>query len=124
MNEIDNNLSTKTLRQIFGAFKKSNICFEVQSYLLKKQFNMCPITKEIIYLNKDTHLSHIISLKNLEKLRAVNPSLAIFLTTAEDNLFLEKGITNKKRSSRNCEELLFDLLEKLKLTEEEKQLIL
>lgn len=114
----------KTLRQIFGAFKKSNNCFEMQSYLLRKQINMCPITKEIIYLNKDTHLSHIISLYHLEKLRVINPHLAETLAISEDNLFLEKGHSNKKRGSHNCEELLADLLEKWKLTEEELECVL
>lgn len=121
--EILNN-SQRTLRQIFGSFKKSNNCFELQSYLLRKQFNMCPTTKEIIYLNKDTHLSHIISLKNLEKLRVINSHLAETLTISESNLFLEKGQSNKKRSSKNCEELLDDLLEQLSLTEEELNCIL
>lgn len=107
----------RTLRQIFGDFKKSTACFELKSYLIRKQLFMCPITKMSITLNEDTHLSHIISLKQLTQLRAVNPSLALLLTTDPRNLFLEKAQSNKKRSSRPCEELLQDVLDQFQFTE-------
>lgn len=112
-------MTGRTLRQIFGDYKKSRICFETKSYLLRKQFYMCPITKKNLVLNKTTHLSHIISLKQLENLREINHHLALRLTTDERNLFLEVASSNKKRSSKPCVELLDDLLDQLELNQEE-----
>ena len=116
-------MNDKTLRQVFGAFKKSKVCFEMKSFLLRQQLGLCPTTKEFIHLTDQTHLSHIISLKNLEQLRLINPIKAEQLVTDERNLFLEKASSNKKRSSHNCDALLFDLLAQLDLTEEELKAI-
>lgn len=109
----------RTLRQLFGDFKRSTACFEMKSFLLRQQKGLCPITKELIYLTEDTHLSHIISVKQLTQLRTVDPQLAERLVTDHRNLFLEKATSNKKRSSKPCVELLDDLLEQLQLNKQQ-----
>jgi len=116
-------MTKKTLRRIFSDYKKSTECKIIETKLLRKQLNICPITKTKLNLTSDCHLSHIISIKKLEELREINEVLAISLVTDSRNLFLEEGTSNKKRSSKVCKEMLDDLLESIQFSEEELSII-
>lgn len=105
----------RTLRQIFGDWKKSKIAFEIIPYLLKKQCYICPITKKYLTLGNGYDISHIIPLNVLEsKIRPINEDLAVLLTTSENNLFLEDSKSNRKRKDKideNIYPMYLDLIE-------------
>jgi len=108
-------MQNRTLRQIFGGWKRSNVAFEVIPYLLKKQCYLCPITKKSLTLGRGYDISHIIPLSVLEsKIRPYNEDLAILLTTSENNIFLEDSSSNRKRKDKideNIYPLYLDVIE-------------
>lgn len=105
----------RTLRQIFGDWKKSKIAFEIIPYLLKKQCYICPITKKFLDINSKYDISHIIPLSVLEsKIRPIDEDLAVLLATSENNLFLEDSKSNRKRKDKIDENIYPMYLDVLK----------
>jgi len=105
----------RTLRQIFGDWKKSKVAYETIPYLLSKQLYICPITKKSLDMNSEYDISHIIPLSVLEsKIRPYDEDLAVMLTTSERNMFLEDSASNRKRKDKideNIYPLYLDLVE-------------
>lgn len=100
-------MQDKTLRQIFGDFKKSKVCYDLIPKLLKHQLYTCPITRISLNMGSKFDLSHIIPLSVLEAvIRPKNEQLAIILTTHHSNLFLEDRSSNRKRKDKIDDQIL------------------
>ena len=96
----------RTLRQLFGDWKRTCEAFDLKPRLLKKQLYMCPITKKNLSTNSNASFSHIIPLSIIEeKIRPHNEYLAINLASNERNLFLEDKRSNCRRGSSITEEI-------------------
>lgn len=102
---------------MFGDFKRSKACRDIYISLARQQKYMCPITLTSLCMSVNTHLSHIIPIKLLEKMERYD------LVVDEKNLFLEEGSSNKSRGSKIVKELIEDLLLEGNFTEEEITLI-
>jgi hypothetical protein len=102
---------------MFADFRKSSVGKEVYHHLARKQCYMCPITMTSLCMSTNTHLSHIIPIKLLEKMGRYD------LVIDEKNLFLEEGSSNKSRKDNIVTELIEDLLNEGNFSEEEIILI-
>lgn len=96
----------RTLRQLFGDWKRTCEAFDLKPRLLKEQLYICPITKKKLSTNSNASFSHIIPLSLIEeKIRPHNEYLAINLASNQRNLFLEDSKSNSRRGNKITEEI-------------------